>query len=70
MHKGRFANYSIITDLTSAFSYLYIATGNIGVNEHSQSLQSTWGKILRINADGSIPNDNPFYNNVDGTFKD
>eukprot|EP00029_Vermamoeba_vermiformis_P008242 TRINITY_DN3796_c0_g2_i1.p1 TRINITY_DN3796_c0_g2~~TRINITY_DN3796_c0_g2_i1.p1 ORF type:complete len:391 (+),score=37.56 TRINITY_DN3796_c0_g2_i1:422-1594(+) len=50
-------------------SYLYIATGNIGVNAHSQSLQSTWGKILRINADGSIPNDNPFYNTVDGKYK-
>jgi len=45
---------------------LYIATGNIGVNEHSQSLQSTWGKILRLKADGSIPSDNPFYSTAEG----
>jgi glucose/arabinose dehydrogenase len=49
--------------------YLYIATGNIGVNSHSQNLQSTWGKVLRLRADGSIPNDNPFYNSLQGKYK-
>ena len=30
-----------------------------------QSLQSSFGKVLRINADGTIPKDNPFINNAD-----
>lgn len=42
---------------------LYIATGDGGQNHaNSQSLTNTAGKILRINSDGSIPTDNPFYN--------
>ena len=29
--------------------------------EQAQSLESLMGKVLRINTDGTIPNDNPFY---------
>ncbi len=40
---------------------LYIATGDGFNKENSKSLSSTLGKVLRINPDGSIPSDNPFY---------
>ncbi|SFB03105.1 MULTISPECIES: sorbosone dehydrogenase family protein [unclassified Bacillus (in: firmicutes)] len=39
---------------------LYITTGDATVPENAQNLQSLAGKILRLNLDGSIPNDNPF----------
>ena len=39
---------------------LYIATGDAGDSANSQDLLKLNGKILRINADGSIPSDNPF----------
>jgi glucose/arabinose dehydrogenase len=41
---------------------LYVATGDGGANaNNSQNLGNLAGKILRINPDGSIPSDNPFY---------
>lgn len=39
---------------------LYIATGDAGLESNSQNLDSLAGKILRINSDGGIPEDNPF----------
>jgi len=45
---------------------LYIATGD-GANANSaQQLTNLLGKILRINKDGSIPEDNPFYATASG----
>lgn len=42
---------------------LYIATGTVSDSSHlPQDKDSLVGKILRINDDGSIPNDNPFEN--------
>ncbi len=41
---------------------LYWATGDNSENTTAQDLSSIHGKILRINPDGSIPTDNPFYN--------
>lgn len=41
---------------------LYITTGDAGNSSLAQDLSSTTGKILRIELDGSIPNDNPFVN--------
>jgi glucose/arabinose dehydrogenase len=41
---------------------LYIATGDGGNAEAAQELTSLAGKILRINLDGSIPEDNPIAN--------
>ena len=42
-------------------SKLYIGTGSVSDFSHeSQNLQSLEGKILRLNDDGSIPDDNPF----------
>ncbi len=41
---------------------LYITTGEATQKSIAQDLNSLGGKILRINADGSIPPDNPFPN--------
>jgi glucose/arabinose dehydrogenase len=47
---------------------LYISVGNHEdspqpvATAFSQNLASPFGKVLRINADGTIPSDNPFYN--------
>ena len=40
---------------------LYITTGDSGNADLSQDKNSMAGKILRINSDGSIPEDNPFF---------
>ncbi|HEY1859655.1 MAG TPA: PQQ-dependent sugar dehydrogenase, partial [Gemmataceae bacterium] len=39
---------------------LYIAIGDQTAGKPAQDLQSLLGKLLRINPDGSIPDDNPF----------
>jgi glucose/arabinose dehydrogenase len=41
---------------------LYVTTGEAGNPDLSQDLNSLGGKILRINSDGSIPDDNPWKN--------
>jgi glucose/arabinose dehydrogenase len=43
-------------------SKLYVATGDAGDPGDARDLQSLAGKILRYNADGTIPGDNPFPN--------
>ncbi len=43
---------------------LYITTGDAGNANLAQDLNSLAGKILRINRDGSIPDDNPFPNSA------
>src|SRR5437868_14619357 len=40
---------------------LYIAVGDDRNGANSQVTTNLFGKILRINSDGSIPTDNPFY---------
>ncbi len=40
---------------------LYVGTGDAAVGVNPQRKQSLGGKILRVNADGTIPTDNPFY---------
>src|SRR5688572_26812884 len=45
---------------------LYVAVGDYERRTLPQSLDSLAGKILRINKDGSIPSDNPFYNTASG----
>ncbi len=45
---------------------LYIAVGENETGSNSQTLTNRLGKILRINSDGSIPTDNPFFNVASG----
>lgn len=42
---------------------LYITTGDAGKMELVQDKDNLYGKILRINPDGTVPNDNPFPGN-------
>lgn len=41
---------------------LYISAGDNANSTNAQTLTNLLGKILRINKDGSIPSDNPFFN--------
>lgn len=43
---------------------LYVAVGDNARREFAPSLDSRFGKILRVNRDGSIPSDNPYYRNT------
>lgn len=45
---------------------LYIGVGENATQSNSQTLSNLLGKILRINSDGSIPNDNPFLGQTQG----
>ncbi len=45
---------------------LYIAVGENANGSNSQTLNNLLGKVLRLNADGSIPSDNPFFNTATG----
>ena len=45
---------------------LYIATGDNETPTNSQQLTNLFGKLLRINKDGTIPPDNPFYSKASG----
>lgn len=45
---------------------LYIAVGENAHGSNSQTLSNLLGKMLRINADGTIPADNPFNNSASG----
>ena len=48
---------------------LYVGLGEQTAGEPSQSLETLQGKILRLNPDGSIPADNPFYSRVSGKYR-
>ena len=45
---------------------LYVAVGENAVPSNSQVLTNRLGKVLRINSDGTIPTDNPFFNQATG----
>lgn len=42
--------------------YLYITLGERHHKEQAQDLSTYYGKVLRLNDDGSVPKDNPFVN--------
>jgi glucose/arabinose dehydrogenase len=46
---------------------LYVAVGDNANADNAQSLRNLKGKIVRINKDGTIPRDNPFYRRATGT---
>jgi glucose/arabinose dehydrogenase len=45
---------------------LYVAVGENTIKANSQSLDTRLGKMLRVNSDGTIPNDNPFWDQTTG----
>jgi glucose/arabinose dehydrogenase len=45
---------------------LYIATGDNAKGAVAQKLTNLFGKMLRINKNGTIPTDNPFYSRASG----
>jgi uncharacterized repeat protein (TIGR03806 family) len=48
---------------------LYIAIGDQTAGAPAQDMKTLQGKILRLNADGSIPEDNPFYKKTTGKYR-
>lgn len=48
---------------------IIFSTGENGFANAAQSLESDLGKVLRINRDGTIPDDNPFYSSANGKYK-
>lgn len=44
--------------------YLYVTTGDAGNEDSAQDTTSLAGSILRLNDDGTIPEDNPFGNEI------
>ncbi len=45
---------------------LYIGIGEVGYPDNSSNMNNTLGKVSRINLDGSIPEDNPYYHTLNG----
>jgi glucose/arabinose dehydrogenase len=45
---------------------LYVAVGENANRNNAQTLANRLGKMLRVNADGTIPSDNPFFNQATG----
>jgi glucose/arabinose dehydrogenase len=45
---------------------LFVTVGDGANLNNAQDLNTTLGKVLRINSDGSIPADNPFYDELEG----
>src|SRR5688572_6597557 len=45
---------------------LYVTAGDSVRGTNSQSLNTVLGKVLRLNKDGTIPSDNPFYDRTTG----
>jgi glucose/arabinose dehydrogenase len=45
---------------------LYASTGDNGTPAKAQQLTNLFGKMVRINKDGTIPSDNPFYSTATG----
>ena len=49
---------------------LYVAVGDGAWKDRAQGLDSPFGKMLRINRNGGIPRDNPYYRNPNVRGKD
>lgn len=48
---------------------LYVTIGEHNTRDPAQSFESLHGKILRLNPDGSIPEDNPFHDKTAGKYR-
>ncbi len=78
---NRLSNEKIIIDNLPALRYhagcrikfgpdgkLYITTGDAGERQKVQDLNTLYGKLLRLNPDGTIPEDNPYSGNPVWSF--
>jgi len=45
--------------------HIFFGVGERGKSDNAQSLMNDCGKIHRLNDDGTVPSDNPFYNSPD-----
>jgi putative heme-binding domain-containing protein len=48
---------------------LYVAVGDQTAGQPAQELNSLLGRLLRLNPDGSIPDDNPFFARANGKYR-
>src|SRR5215207_1481668 len=48
---------------------LYASVGDNDQRTLAQTLDNFFGKVVRINKDGTIPTDNPFYNTASGDYR-
>jgi glucose/arabinose dehydrogenase len=48
---------------------LYASVGENNRRTPAQTLDNFFGKVVRINKDGTIPTDNPFYNTASGDYR-
>ena len=48
---------------------LYVTVGDNVQTAKAQSMTTLLGKVLRLNPDGSIPTDNPFYTSATGVYR-
>src|SRR5437868_5140307 len=71
-----FVAETLVTNLNAATAIspmpdgkLYVALGEQTAGQPSQRLDTLQGKILRINVDGSIPQDNPFLTHTTGKYR-
>jgi glucose/arabinose dehydrogenase len=67
----RLNNQSAVNHLGGALDFakdgkLYISTGDNTTPENAQRLTNLFGKVLRVNKDGTIPTGNPFYASASG----
>ena len=67
----RMNNQGAVNHLGGALDFakdgkLYISTGDNTTPENAQKLTNLFGKVLRINKDGTIPTSNPFYSTASG----
>ena len=44
-------------------NHVYFGVGDRGVRDHAQNLNNHAGSIMRLNLDGSVPDDNPYQQN-------
>ncbi|MEL7025158.1 MAG: PQQ-dependent sugar dehydrogenase [Pseudomonadota bacterium] len=54
--RGHYGHRMVFSD----DGFLWVSSGERQKFDPSQDMQSNMGKILRLNADGSVPEDNPF----------
>jgi glucose/arabinose dehydrogenase len=67
----RLNNQGAVNHLGGAIDFakdgkLYISTGDNTTQENAQKFDNLFGKVLRINKDGTIPSGNPFYSTASG----